>query len=177
MALINCKECNKEISDSVKSCPHCGFKLKKSISKGKLIVVISLMAIAISVVGKFKYDEYKIISSVKSKIESTLKDPSSVQYKNIKVSNKKKDENGINIKMVCLEFNAKNAMGGYTGFVKDSCTYITEKNITVSCSRQLLEEVVQIVKNGGEISSEADKVLNETAKQVAEFRISKNCNF
>ena len=25
MALINCQECNKEISDKVKACPHCGF--------------------------------------------------------------------------------------------------------------------------------------------------------
>lgn len=28
MALINCPECNREISDTVKSCPHCGFELK-----------------------------------------------------------------------------------------------------------------------------------------------------
>lgn len=27
MALINCPECNKEISDKVKACPHCGFPL------------------------------------------------------------------------------------------------------------------------------------------------------
>lgn len=27
MALINCPECNKEISDKVKSCPHCGYPL------------------------------------------------------------------------------------------------------------------------------------------------------
>lgn len=25
MALINCPECNKELSDKVKSCPHCGY--------------------------------------------------------------------------------------------------------------------------------------------------------
>lgn len=29
MALIKCKECAKEISDSAKQCPHCGFKKKK----------------------------------------------------------------------------------------------------------------------------------------------------
>lgn len=33
MALINCPECNKEISDSVKKCPNCGYKIKKQ--KGK----------------------------------------------------------------------------------------------------------------------------------------------
>lgn len=28
MALIKCKECNKEVSDTAKTCPHCGYKLK-----------------------------------------------------------------------------------------------------------------------------------------------------
>lgn len=27
MALINCPECKKEVSDSAKTCPHCGYKL------------------------------------------------------------------------------------------------------------------------------------------------------
>jgi hypothetical protein len=30
MALINCKECNQEISSKAEKCPHCGVKLKKS---------------------------------------------------------------------------------------------------------------------------------------------------
>ena len=29
MALIECPECKKEISDSAASCPHCGYQLKK----------------------------------------------------------------------------------------------------------------------------------------------------
>ncbi len=40
MALINCKECGKEISDQAKSCPHCGMPLKK---KGKGFAVASLV--------------------------------------------------------------------------------------------------------------------------------------
>lgn len=30
MALINCKECNQEVSSKAEKCPHCGVKLKKS---------------------------------------------------------------------------------------------------------------------------------------------------
>jgi predicted amidophosphoribosyltransferase len=30
MALINCKECNKEISDQAQSCPHCGAPLQSN---------------------------------------------------------------------------------------------------------------------------------------------------
>ncbi|MCM1187406.1 MAG: zinc ribbon domain-containing protein [Lachnoclostridium sp.] len=29
MSLIRCPECNKEISDTVKKCPHCGYNIKK----------------------------------------------------------------------------------------------------------------------------------------------------
>ena len=49
MALINCPECNKEISDSAKSCPHCGYKFKNSVwmkiwSK-RLIIIGAISAI------------------------------------------------------------------------------------------------------------------------------------
>ncbi len=40
MALINCTECGKEISDQAKACPHCGFPIKK---KGKGFAVASLV--------------------------------------------------------------------------------------------------------------------------------------
>ncbi|MBD5535635.1 MAG: zinc ribbon domain-containing protein [Lachnospiraceae bacterium] len=29
MALINCPECNKEISNTAKTCPNCGYKINK----------------------------------------------------------------------------------------------------------------------------------------------------
>ena len=33
MALINCKECGKEVSDTSKRCIHCGAKIKKEKTK------------------------------------------------------------------------------------------------------------------------------------------------
>lgn len=33
MALTNCPECQKDVSDMAKICPHCGFKLKKVFQK------------------------------------------------------------------------------------------------------------------------------------------------
>ena len=29
MALIKCPECNKEVSDTAETCPHCGYRFKK----------------------------------------------------------------------------------------------------------------------------------------------------
>lgn len=40
MALMNCPECGKEISDTAKKCPNCGFKLSKGINKMLLVILI-----------------------------------------------------------------------------------------------------------------------------------------
>ena len=37
MALMNCPECGKEISDTVKKCPNCGFKIVKNVDKKKKV--------------------------------------------------------------------------------------------------------------------------------------------
>lgn len=54
MALIKCPECGKEISDTAKVCPHCGYRLKtidyvkhKKISTNILIIGVFLFAVAI----------------------------------------------------------------------------------------------------------------------------------
>jgi hypothetical protein len=36
MALINCPECKKEVSDTLAACPHCGFQLKKPGKKAAI---------------------------------------------------------------------------------------------------------------------------------------------
>lgn len=51
MALINCPECGKQVSDTANKCPHCGYALK-SISKNiavnkKKILYITICAIVL----------------------------------------------------------------------------------------------------------------------------------
>lgn len=46
MALISCKECGKDVSDTVKTCPNCGFRLKKEIGNFKAIVLLALIGVA-----------------------------------------------------------------------------------------------------------------------------------
>ena len=48
MAIMYCPECGKEMSDSLKKCPHCGFKFKKNKEtnkKKKLFVTVSIIVI------------------------------------------------------------------------------------------------------------------------------------
>lgn len=39
MALIACKECNKQISDEAKSCPSCGAEVPQPMSRGKILIL------------------------------------------------------------------------------------------------------------------------------------------
>ena len=55
MALIKCPECGKEISDEAKSCPNCGYRIRKSnVAKHKKIstylILIGLALFVISMV-------------------------------------------------------------------------------------------------------------------------------
>ena len=50
MAIIFCPECGKEISDTNKKCPHCGFKLpkiKKSVNKKMRVVIIAIIIVLV----------------------------------------------------------------------------------------------------------------------------------
>lgn len=39
MALVKCPECGKEISDTIKKCPNCGYKNKKKLNKKKFVII------------------------------------------------------------------------------------------------------------------------------------------
>ena len=52
MSLINCPECNKEISDQVKCCPGCGYKLKSNDNKIiKILIAIIVVLVLICIVA------------------------------------------------------------------------------------------------------------------------------
>lgn len=57
MALINCPECGKEISDTCESCIHCGYKLsnnsdsKVKQTNKKKISIIAILLIVIAIIG------------------------------------------------------------------------------------------------------------------------------
>jgi hypothetical protein len=71
MALINCPECNKEISDKVSACPHCGYPVSGSpqqveltaikLSKPKVnkAIITGFIVIIISVVTFFTFNYFK----------------------------------------------------------------------------------------------------------------------
>jgi hypothetical protein len=52
MALIPCSECNKEISDQAKACPHCGSPAKKSSASfacGSIVALLILLPVGVMI--------------------------------------------------------------------------------------------------------------------------------
>ncbi len=56
MSLISCPECEKELSDTVKKCPNCGYKLSKS--KKKLIIIFIMVIIILISVSIISFNIY-----------------------------------------------------------------------------------------------------------------------
>ena len=50
MALINCKECGKEISDGAITCPHCGAKINTT-QGWKLLGLFAIMFIIYEIIS------------------------------------------------------------------------------------------------------------------------------
>lgn len=47
MATIKCKECGKEISDTLNKCSNCGYPLKNNMKNKRLIIGISFIVLGI----------------------------------------------------------------------------------------------------------------------------------
>lgn len=65
MALINCPECNKEISDTARICPNCGYKIHKRkcifgiLNNTAIFICCIVLDIIISVIGTSLYNKGK----------------------------------------------------------------------------------------------------------------------
>ena len=117
MALVKCSECGKDISDTSKKCPHCGYKKRKNISKksiiiGLIIVLITIIAgITIAFFGKEKpLTELETIAvDCILNYQSMLKNPDSLQVHEIRWSENDLVDGMI---FIYLDVSAQNGFGG-----------------------------------------------------------------
>ena len=134
MALINCPECGKEISDKVVCCSNCSYPLKKRKVTSQKPIFILLSIFAVLVVGIFltmllvnkkTVEERAVINSFKE-LDSILLAPDSVNVfecvsrdftkEEDYNENSDVDENGEPRKdvMVYIHFSSSNKGGGIT---------------------------------------------------------------
>ena len=97
MALVNCPECSKEISDKVKTCPHCGYPMveenndtqkveissvnikmdsskKKKVVKTMISVIVAFLVVMGGALLYNNQKQNKIISEYKSNINVAMND-------------------------------------------------------------------------------------------------------
>lgn len=119
MALIKCKECGSEVSDSAKTCPKCGAPVPKGTSLLTVIVGFILVMFFIGMISNNMSSNSEtpeqIAESQKSSdninnaiqashfLKKSLRDPDSLQYEHVIAT-----DNGT----ICYEYRAKNGFGG-----------------------------------------------------------------
>ncbi len=120
MALMTCTECKKEVSDSAKTCPHCGAKVKKLRSPVMssliwVLLFVTLFAVVASVNTKpeaapaspeeiAKTKRYVAAVSASKSIRAAMRDPESLKYETLRVND--------DASVVCAEYRARNGFGG-----------------------------------------------------------------
>ena len=98
MALIKCKECGKEISDTVKKCPNCGVKIEKGKKVNKKYIVIGII-VAIVILSSIVISNIIIRNNEKTRKEEIF-DNAKISYKNLN------DVTDYCIKIMDSEYNA-----------------------------------------------------------------------
>ncbi len=77
MALINCKECGKEISDQAQSCPSCGVPLKKQPEKRSgMGIITALIIIGVIIVwAGYETQDARNIKTTANKTKVAIQEP------------------------------------------------------------------------------------------------------
>lgn len=128
MALIKCPECGKEISDTIKKCPNCGYRKKAKINKKMFIIGGALVLIAlISIIIFMFLTKWKPLTKLEqhavdciNDYKKMLKNPESLQVHEIRWY--EDEENAI---LIFVDTSGQNGFGGNT---RDIICYNVEKD-------------------------------------------------
>lgn len=119
MALIECPDCGKKISDTVKKCPNCGYHKKVEINKNLLIIVgtvAGIILVTIFIVNFLsrwrpltKLEQYAVDCIIDYK--KMMKNPESLQIHEIRWLGSEKEGNSI---LIFADTSGQNGFGGNT---------------------------------------------------------------
>ena len=137
MALIECFECKKQISDQAKTCPHCGVRLKKSHPIRTTLIILFCLFLVYLFLGVFR--EY---SEVTNYAENTLgknklseKEQLQLEVKNWLNSKEEVKELGLK----CLSIGlVKESQNKYIGLAKFDNGEETDVEVTTDGDQYLM---------------------------------------
>lgn len=128
MALVNCKECSKEVSSEAKACPNCGAKPPKPTSRLSVLLIGIVVVVIYAQVTKKDMPPQPVVTlspeqaaqnkkqadqkaarldstiRVLASIKASLREPESVKWANVLAS----DDGAV----VCVTYRARNGFGG-----------------------------------------------------------------
>lgn len=179
MAIINCPECNREISDQCNSCPGCGYVIRtqkrqntlKFTERQKTLVAIAgvLLLIVVSVIllnsnGVFLSKNEKYALTAVKVIQETLLMPESIRvYDSVVyvIPDKPADDSSTLEAKVLIYYGAQNKGGG-----------ITDETVVVFVAK---ESTVFYEDGTSSSTSESTANMTEMERLVHEMVLSWNC--
>lgn len=156
MALIQCPECGKTFSNTVKKCPNCGYKIrkeKKKIEKGTKIKICSVLIAGILLIA-IAITSFLVLTSPVRKIENLLKQGSVTQAQTIfdeKIKNNQKEKDKLKEQLSSLY---KKSIQIYA---EDTDKYTVYKNINVFVEKNYTDF------DSSSYKKEMDKMRNSKA--------------
>jgi hypothetical protein len=140
MALINCPECKKEVSDTIQNCIHCGYQIKqhRRIPKKKdnsiliMLVIVGILLVTFIILNHG--EDYPPVSSPTSAyyhveifVKKQLKSPSTAKFPSEKEKDKHTNSLGFGKYKIDSWVDSQNSFGA-TIRTKFSCSIVFEGN-------------------------------------------------
>lgn len=136
MAIANCRECGKEVSDQAKTCPHCGVSAPVQKVAWLWVIVFGIL-VALMVKSCVSNDptpknepedphadkRYSLAIGLESTLKKGLRDPESLKIEQLYT-----DETGGRI---CALYRARNGFGG----MNKEVLIVTETETTQDATR------------------------------------------
>ncbi|MBO4997062.1 MAG: hypothetical protein J6D02_03580 [Lachnospira sp.] len=163
MALINCPECQKEISDTVKKCPKCGYKFKKK--KGNKIIIpiiVVIVLIVIAVGGYFGIfylndDQKNRVAEYDQKIQQIM----DVTYDNMDKKNLQsnlEDIQKLQEEVESLDFKTKNHLKEKNG-AKEKAELV--KKLITEKENDEIKVVSDLIGDIGEVTVDSNAAIKK----------------
>lgn len=174
MALINCPECGKEVSDTNKRCPHCGYNLRKKVDKKtKNIIIAVIAAVVIVVVGTFgvvqasklNSEEQKIVTEINTRIN----DATQIEFEDMEKS--QIDTSITTLKAIEEDYNSlnwreKTRIKGYSTVSKK----IDEANKAIDTMiNNQIKNIVNSIDALGTISMDSKENIEKIESEYTEL--------
>lgn len=173
MALISCPECQKEISDSAKSCPNCGVKIKKKRKPIKKFHIITILTMAMLIIGMISAYFAMQLSEVEKnqviRINNSIENELTKQLDNDNKESLVKAIDDVNAIIGIydkLKWKQKIRVNGYSDInrKKDDAQKMINNIDTNS-----VKKVIDIINNIGEVTLDSRESIEKAEKAYSEL--------